>query len=62
MLLENIYSTGITHDDCHYSRHIFMVKAAGSTGLLFYRLVLQRKEILEQLETEEEMLQVGASL
>ncbi len=32
----------------------FVVKAAGLTGWLFCRLVLQRKEILEQLETEEE--------
>ncbi len=40
----------------------FIVKAAGLTGLLFYRLVQQRKEILEQLETEEETLPVGASL
>jgi hypothetical protein len=32
MLLENIYTTGITHDDCHLRSLFFIVQATGLTS------------------------------
>ncbi len=49
MLLENIYSTGITHDNRH---QIFIVEATGVNLIKLFRCILRENISLDQLEVQ----------